>query len=284
MEDAIAIFDPPKPMFEEGGGLPVIAWDLPVVYEDEGQEELGESAAHTSATAILQYGIAAHMADRPQYRVFSNLNVLYHPIRRKAYISPDVMIVEPAVKLRDNVASYRIGRDGPAPKTTVEVLSKRTGQQGDLTFKPEICAAVGIEEYILVDPVGRLLPQRLQIRRLQPDGTYTEEQDEDGGITSHFGFRIILDFDDRVRVIDSASGERYARPEEAQIESRARAKAERAQRRAEKAHKREEEARKREEEARKREEEARRTAEKRNQELEAEIARLKKVASPRKKA
>lgn len=270
MRDSILNFDPPVPLRPAGGGPPIVALDIPVVYEDEGQEEMGDSAYHTTAVGILHYGIAAHMADRPQYRVFANLNLLYHEIRRGAYISPDVMIVEPYGKLPDDIGSYRIDEDGPAPKTTVEVLSKRTGQQGDLTFKPDVCAAVGIKEYILVDPICLLLPHKLEVRRLQPDGSWTEETDPDGGITSHFGFRVIIDTDGRVRVVNAATGERYARPEEAQAEARARAEAEQGQRRAEN--------------ARKHEEEARKAAEARALELEAEIERLKKLLPPENRA
>jgi len=44
----------------------------PVMYEDEGQEEMGDSEVHTGTLAILDMGLRAHLADRPEYRVFTN--------------------------------------------------------------------------------------------------------------------------------------------------------------------------------------------------------------------
>ena len=39
------------------GGIPVIAIETPVIFEDEGQEEMGDSAPHSTTIGILLYGI-----------------------------------------------------------------------------------------------------------------------------------------------------------------------------------------------------------------------------------
>ena len=85
---------------------------MPVVYEDEGQEEMGDSASHSSTMAILAFGIQAHLSGQPEYNVFWNLNLYYHPSERNAYVSPDVMVVAPYRPL-GRISSYRIGEDGP---------------------------------------------------------------------------------------------------------------------------------------------------------------------------
>jgi Uma2 family endonuclease len=193
--------------------IPIIAVDIPVIYEDEGQEEMGESSTHSLSDRIVGVGLSAHFAGRSGYQVLANLNLYYHRLDPNAYVSPDEMVVQLPQPLGD-VGSYTVGRDGPAPLVTVEVLSKRSYQQQDLTNKPAVYASIKVAEYILVDTTGKFLPQRLLLKRLQPDGTWRDEQDADGGVTSRLGFRIILDDDDQVRVLDAATGRRYLRPDE----------------------------------------------------------------------
>ena len=203
---------PPITAGANGEKLPVIAIDMPVMFEDEGQENMGEADFHVITNEILHNGLCDHLLSKPRYRTFSNLNVYYHPIERWAYVSPDTLVVEPYRPLPANVTSYRIGKDGPAPLLTIEVLSRRSFQQQDLTNKPAIYAQLGVSEYILVDVTGIFLPQRLLLNRLQADGSWTEEQDDDGGVTSRLGFRLIVDDDGHVRVLDEATGKPYARP------------------------------------------------------------------------
>jgi Uma2 family endonuclease len=195
--------------------------DIPIMYEDEDEGEMGESNLHRTTGEILHVCIRAHLKDDHRLQAFANMNVYYreepkHERTRSApYISPDVMIVAPFARLPENQVSYKIGRDGPAPLTTMEALSERTAEQRDLDDKIIICARLGVAEYILVDPPGEYLPERLLLKRLQPNGTYRDEQDADGGITSVLGFRIVLDADGKVRVINARTGWAYIRPDEA---------------------------------------------------------------------
>ncbi len=203
--------------------LPIIAIDLPVLYEDEGQEEMGEHTLHTLTDNIIALGLAEHLATRPDHHVFANLNLHYHPIDEGAYVSPDQMVVIADLPPTPSLGSYRVGETGPAPILVVEVLSKRTYQQQDIspTGKLVIYADLGVPEYILVDVTGQFLPQRLLLKRLQPDildemgyPTWQDVQDPDGGVTSQLGFRLIIEDDGQVRMLDAASGRRYLRPSE----------------------------------------------------------------------
>jgi Uma2 family endonuclease len=192
------------------------------MYEDEGQEQMGDTEIHTITLAILDAGLKAFLAGRPDHRVFSSLNVYYHRIDHWAYVSPDVMVVSRTKELPGAVTSYRVGEDGPAPTLAIEVLSRRSFQRQDLTNKPIIYANLGVREYILADPTGEFLPQKLLIKHLQSDRTWIEAQDGDGGVTSGLGFRVVIEPDGHVRVVDSKTGKRYVRPAEAQAELDAR--------------------------------------------------------------
>jgi Uma2 family endonuclease len=238
--------------------MPVIAVDVPVMYEDEGQDETGESDPHTDADHILRLGIIAHLHSRSELRVYSNLNVYYHSVDRWAYVSPDLMVVKPTQPMHEPVSSYRIGSHGPGPILAIEILSRRSFQQQDLTNKPLIYSDLGVAEYILTDTTGEFLERRLLLRRLQQDGSWADEQDADGGVSSQLGFRIVLEDDGRLRVIEATTGKRYIRPDEAQEElDAARGAADSARATAEA------------------EAEGRRLAEERAKALEAELARLR---------
>lgn len=209
--------------------LPIIAIDLPILYEDEGQEEMGEHTIHTLTDETIRLGIKSHLADRPDCHIFSNLNLHYHPIDREAYVSPDEMVVVADLPPNPSLGSYRVGETGPAPVLVVEVLSKRTYQQQDIspTGKPVIYAELGVPEYILVDVTGEFLPQRLLLKRLNPNEldeegrpTWQDEQDPDGGVTSQLGFRLVIEDDGQVRVVDAVSGRRYLRPTEVEAARR----------------------------------------------------------------
>ena len=206
--------------------LPIIAIDLPVLYEDEGQEEMGEHTIHTLTDDIIRLGLESHLAERPNHHVFSNLNLHYHRIDKNAYISPDEMVVVAELPPHPSMGSYRVGETGPAPILAVEVLSRRTYQQQDVspTGKPVIYAELGVAEYILVDVRGEFLPQQLLLKRLNEEmqdengvPTWQDEQDADGGVTSQLGFRLIIEADGQVRVLDATSGRRYLRPEEVEM-------------------------------------------------------------------
>lgn len=203
-------------------GLPEVIWmgDWPLLYEDDFEGEMGENNQHVCTDEILHIGIQAHLADRPSLRTFSNMN-LYYPrrlpmlIKPPPYLSPDIMVVEPFQPLGEAVSSYHIDVDGPEPLTVLEILSERSAQQRDLQEKPHVLAKLNIREFLLVDPSGDFLPGRLLLKKLQADGMWADQVDADGGVTSHLGFRLVIDKDERVRVTNASTGEPYPRPDEA---------------------------------------------------------------------
>src|SRR5207244_12185465 len=114
----------------------------------------------------------------PRLRAFANMNLYYELPRAKsepkACATPDTMVVEPLRRLRQDVSSYEIGRDGPAPLLTAEILSARTAKQRDLRDKAALYAAIGVTEYVLIDVSGRYLRQRLLLQHLLPSGAWED--------------------------------------------------------------------------------------------------------------
>jgi hypothetical protein len=254
-----------KPRFPVSPLLPTSAdcWvfagkPMPIIYEDEGQDEMGDANLHTRSIEILHIGIEAHLRPRTQFQVFANLNCYYSREKPKAYFSSDIMIVEPYEFLPLELTSYKIGKHGPAPHAAIEILSERSGQQRDLTDKPVIYGQLAVAEYILADVTGEHLPERLLLMRRRRNGTWKHESDRDGGVTSRLGFRIVIEPDQRFRVMHASTGHRYLRPDEAEAADAARQRAEKEQQK---------------------EAKARQRAEHRLRQLEAELKRLRKPKS-----
>ena len=220
-----------RPPLDEPVDWPVLAEDTPIIYEDEEDDanDMGEARDHHQTNAILETGVAEHLRQHhPDLYVLANINCYYAPAPTdpktgsRPYFSSDVMAVKPFMPLPANLASYTIGRHGPAPLSAIESLSPSNAETNDKVIKVRLYADLKIGEYILVDPTGELLEEKLLLKQLQPDGTWKDVQDHDGGVTSKLGFRIILDEDDQVAVLDAGSGMRYPRPDEACAEARAR--------------------------------------------------------------
>jgi Uma2 family endonuclease len=222
---------------------PVAPDGLPTLFEDEGQDDMGENNQHRNASDILFYGVKAHLAGRSELAVLANMNVYYRPSPDDSYVSPDVMVVRPPQPLPADLPSYRLGVQGPAPVFAAEVLSRRSYQQQDLSNKPVLYHRLGVAEYLLIDVLGLFFSDGLLLKRRTARG-WKDQKDADGGVSSAFGFRVVIDADEKLRVLDAATGHRYARPDEADAEAQ-----------------------------------ARRVAEDRIRELEAQLARLK--AAPR---
>jgi Uma2 family endonuclease len=191
---------------------------LPLIWEDE-DPDMGRSNIHVLTDEILHVCLQALLAPRPDLQVFSNLNLRYLRVdepdsANPPYVSPDLMVVRPTVPLPMDLASYRMRRHGPAPLFVGEILSERSFQQRDLIDKVTLYADLGVAEYVTIDVTGRFLPERLLLRRLQPDGTWTALLDPDGGVTSQLGFRLVVEADGQLRVIETVTGRRLPRPRE----------------------------------------------------------------------
>ncbi|MEI7684024.1 MAG: Uma2 family endonuclease [Planctomycetota bacterium] len=204
--------------------LPPIFDGIPVIYEDDEHEDIlmGENVGHYAAGGLLFFCLQAHLKrHHPELLVACNLNCYYldTPKSKKSgrnpYISADAMIVQ---RNGDNEkpTSYIIGKDGPPPFFVCEILSQLSGTIRDPIEKPEIYAKLGVTEYLLIDELGRFLPQPLLLKKLRPDRTWEDSLDDDGGVTSRLGFRIV--HDGELHVLDAATGKPYVRPGDAEDE------------------------------------------------------------------
>lgn len=194
---------------------------VPILFEDITESEMGETNAHVLTNVILFVCLQSFLAERhAKLRVFANMNLYYHlpnvETDAKTSAAPDSMIVEPFKASRQDFRSYEIGLDGPAPLLTAEVMSARTAKKRDLLDKAALYAALRVKEYVLIDTTGQFLRHRLLLKRLQRNGSWKDETDPDGGITSKLGFRLVVEADGQLRLLDAKTRRHYVRPDEAE--------------------------------------------------------------------
>jgi Uma2 family endonuclease len=208
--------EPPSPSLLED--------DIPILYEDEEENDMGEANVHAWVISTLYFCLPACLRNRhPGLQVFQNMNCYYLPTGRasrktgrKPNFAADIMIVHSSAPMQFDSTSYTIGKDGPAPKLVLEVLSEETFETRDLKDKLVLYRKLGIPEYVIVDLTGRFLPQKLELRRLQANGQWKNFKDAAGGVSSQLGFRLYIDETDPfgLHIVDTATGEQVIRPHE----------------------------------------------------------------------
>ena len=110
---------------------------------------------------------------------------------------------------------------------------------------------------------------------MQANGTYQDEVDQDGGVSSDLGFHLVFEADGWLGVFDRQTGHRYARPTQAEQEAEGRRLAEQRQRDAEERQRLAEDKQRLAEDKQRLEAEARQLAEEKIQALQREIERLR---------
>src|SRR5437868_1612954 len=70
------------PTYEELMPLPLILEGLPILFEDDEEEEhdVGDAEWHFATIEILHLYLQAHLAARPEYRVHANMNLSYKDV------------------------------------------------------------------------------------------------------------------------------------------------------------------------------------------------------------
>ena len=120
----------------------------------------------------LLYGggvIVAWFGNRPD--VFVGVDMLVHGAQSGTLrsVAPDIFVAFGA-RIGDELMSYKLWEDGPAPSFVMEMLSQKTKKK-DIQTKPDIYARMGVTEYWLFDPIGKDIPGQLAAYRLE-EGVY----------------------------------------------------------------------------------------------------------------
>ncbi len=285
--------------------LPGTVYD-PLYPESDGQP-MGETDSHTSAVIWLRQALKDFFARSPDVSVASQLMVYYEQGNPAGHRDPDVMVVRDVGRHRR--ISFRVWEEGTLPCVVFEIASDSTWRE-DVGPKRELYARLGIAEYFLFDPRGRLINPRLQGFRLENGLSVPLTPGPDGSLESvELGLRLLPERR-MLRLINARTGRRVLTPDERTWRQRQHADAEReradaereradaerrlaaeegrradeANRRADEANRRADEANRRADEERRHTDEERRRADeerRRAEDLAAELARLREQLTHR---
>lgn len=160
--------------------------------------------------AILEYWIRFSSADAGVYR-----NLVIRPFEAKPSVGfdPDMLLLEPAPADPEALSSLRLWEpDCPKPALAIEVVSARHPYK-DYVEIPDQCAAVGVQELVVFDPllVGPKAhggPKRLQVWQRRDSGAFERVHAGDGPAFSPTlrAWWVVTDGARRVRVAANETG------------------------------------------------------------------------------
>lgn len=197
-----------------------------IFYPESDGTPLGETQAHAARIIDTVQRLDDHFADQPNIYVWMNLNVYYEKDNPDAVICPDVFVAIGAPKLPIR-RTYQVWEEGVPPTVVFEVTSD-SSRVRDLREKQLIYAGIGVQEYYVYDPLGRLLKPPLRGFRLVDGGYQPQVADRDGSLLSDaLGLRLTV-ISGLLELFDRNSGRRLLTPAEraALAEQLARAEAE----------------------------------------------------------
>ena len=143
----------------------------PVGYDDEGHPESDsaavESDTHEDIRAYAVRALRIHYAARPGFYAASDMGLLFERGNPAAVMAPDLLVSFDAGDRRR--PSYKLWQE-PVPDLVMELLSPKTWRR-DVQVKPGFYEDLGVREFWLFDPIGRL-PRAINGWRTDAGGTY----------------------------------------------------------------------------------------------------------------
>lgn len=183
-----------------------------VFYPESDGLPMGESELHRDEIVYLIEAFQERFQGEPNVYVGGNLFLYYRRGDPRDVICPDVMVVQGVPKLPMR-RTYKLWEEGEAPCLAMEVRSDST-EVNDFFSKKALYESLGIDEYILYDPLAVRTPQ-IQGFRLADDGRYLPmAPGPDGSLASQTtGVTFRLE-GQSIRVVETATGRRFLRNEE----------------------------------------------------------------------
>jgi len=153
----------------------------PIECDDDGYPyrdgKPADSTLHYELRTYASSALKARYAARDDVFVASNLGLFFERGNRKALLAPDVLVSFGVAQKHKN--SYKAWEEGAVPDYVLELLSPRTWRR-DVVVKPPLYEAIGVGEYWIFDPIGKL-PDPVVGRRLDAAGVYRPVGELPGG-------------------------------------------------------------------------------------------------------
>src|SRR5215210_1898487 len=174
-----------------------------VYYPESDGKPMGETEVHIREIMYLFQALNQHLRNVPDVYVGADLLLYYVEGNPKMCVVPDVFVTL-GVPRRER-RTYKLWEEGRPPCLIIEVTSESTSNE-DLVRKKDLYERLGVEEYVLHDPLGdylnpplqafRLVRGHYKALRLEPDTSF---QSQATGVT-------LRSEEKGLRVLDSATG------------------------------------------------------------------------------
>ncbi len=175
-----------------------------IEYPDSDGQPMAESTLHRKVMSDLIEALERRYEGDPGVWVGGNLLLYYVEGNPRFSVSPDVLLA-PVAKWDRPI--YKLWEEGQPPRFVIEVTSSTTRRE-DLGKKKDLYQRLGVEEYILFDPLGDYLKPRLQGHRLQAGRYVQTALQPDGSLLSRVTGLILRPEGTSLRLFDARTGER----------------------------------------------------------------------------
>ena len=175
-----------------------------VYYPESDGQPMAETTLHRKVMADTIEGLERRYADVPDVWAGGNLFLYYEEGNPKKCVSPDVLLARGVAKWDRRI--YRLWEE-KTPALIFEITSKKTADE-DQDLKPRLYERLGVTELVLFDPYGEYLEPRLQGHRLARGRYRPIEPNRDGSLDLRTIGVTVQPEGERLRLADTASGEK----------------------------------------------------------------------------
>jgi Uma2 family endonuclease len=198
--------------------MSAIPFQKEIFYPESDGEPMGETGIHVIETMYLIQAMEERFRAEPDVYVSGDMFLYFVEGDPRSVVSPDVYVVKGASKkVRRTYKFWEEGGRGPC--FVIEVTSDSTRNE-DLVKKKALYERLGVEEYLLYDPLGEYLDPKIQGYRLVHGRYQPIRQEFDGSLASlstGVSFRMEAD---KIRAVDTASGRPFLRYAEISAQQR----------------------------------------------------------------
>jgi Uma2 family endonuclease len=175
-----------------------------IEYPESDGQPMAETTLHREVMSDTIGGLKRRYADVPDVWVGGNLFLYYEKGNPRKCVAPDVLLARGVAKWDRRI--YRLWEE-KAPALIFEITSKDTSNE-DQDLKLKLYERLGVEELVLFDPYGEYLEPRLQGYRLERGRYRPIQPNRDGSLDLRTTGVTVRPEGERLRLVDTASGEK----------------------------------------------------------------------------
>ncbi|HWM93212.1 MAG TPA: Uma2 family endonuclease [Thermoanaerobaculia bacterium] len=175
-----------------------------IEYPTSDGQPMAETTLHRVVMSDVIEGLERRFAGTADVWVGGNLLLYYQKGDRNKSVAPDVLFARGVAKRsRDTYLLW----EEKVPALVFEITSRWTRRE-DMGSKKVLYERLGVEELVLFDPYGDYLEPRLQGYRLERGRYRSIPVNSDGSLDVRTAGVTVRPEDERLRLVDTASGEK----------------------------------------------------------------------------